>query len=183
MHTATQADHKDPAQNLYKFIDAIPDFPKPGILFRDISPLLAEPDAFRDLIARLSFSVKESGANVVVGLDSRGFIFGIAVAQVLGLPFVPARKAGKLPGDVVSVGYALEYGEQRLEIQRAAIKSGDRVAIIDDLLATGGTAGAAANLVQKLGGIVSGFFFAIELGDLGGRKNLGISPVEAILKF
>lgn len=172
-----------PERDLTRFVTAIADFPKPGILFRDISPLLAQPEAFRDLVAAMANAVREAGSSKVDGLESRGFIFGIAVAQALELPFVPARKAGKLPGETVSVSYSLEYGEQKLELQKGAIKSGDKVAIVDDLLATGGTASAAASLVRALGGEVSGFFFAIELDALGGRANLGSARTESVMHF
>ena len=169
--------------DLSRFIRAIPDFPKPGILFRDITPLLGEPEAFRELIARMAHAVKEGGADKVVGLESRGFIVGIAVAQTLGLPFVPARKAGKLPGDTVAIAYALEYGEQKLELQWGAVKPGERIAIVDDLLATGGTANAAADLVRALGGKVSGFYFAIELDALGGRAALRSAEAVSVMHF
>lgn len=169
--------------DLTKHIREIPNFPKPGIMFRDITPLLANPDAFRELVAQLAFAIKESGATTIVGLESRGFIFGVAAAQTLGIPFVPARKAGKLPGETVSVGYALEYGEQRLELQKGSLSSGDKVAIVDDLLATGGTANAAAALVRKLGAQVAGFFFAIELRDLNGRTGLNTAPTFAVISF
>ena len=169
--------------DLSRYVRAIPDFPKPGILFRDITPLLSEPEQFRELISRMALAVRESGAERIVGLESRGFIFGIAIAQALGLPFTPARKAGKLPGETISVAYALEYGEQRLELQRDAVKPGERVAIVDDLLATGGTAAAAAQLVRNLGGEVSGFHFAIELGALSGREKLNEGPVHSELHF
>jgi len=171
------------AIELESFVPVVTDFPKPGILFRDITPLLTNPDAFREITARLAHEIRLSGATSVMGLESRGFIFGIAAAQVLGMPFIPARKAGKLPGETVSTHYSLEYGEQRLEVQKHAVTRGERVAIIDDLLATGGTASAAAELVSKLGGIVSGFFFAIELDSLEGRKNLQQAPVHSILHF
>jgi adenine phosphoribosyltransferase len=170
-------------KTLEDYVLAVPDFPKEGVLFRDMSPLLAEPEAFRELVGRLSHEIKRADTSKVVGLESRGFLFGIAVAQALGLPFVTARKAGKLPGETVSIGYALEYGEQKLELQRESIKPGERVAIIDDLLATGGTAHAAAQLIQELGGSVSGFFFAIELESLGGRARLSGATVEAVMCF
>ena len=175
--------HTSQAINLERFVPVVPDFPKPGILFRDITPLLTNPDAFREMTARLAHEIRTSGATSIMGLESRGFIFGIAVAQVLGMPFIPARKAGKLPGETVSTQYSLEYGEQKLEVQKYAVTRGERVAIIDDLLATGGTARAAAELVSKLGGIVSGFFFAIELDSLEGRKNLTDASVNSILHF
>lgn len=168
---------------LSSLIRPVPDFPKKGILFRDISPLLAEPTVFKDLTERLSAAVRISGTTKVVGLESRGFIFGIAVAQALGLPFIPARKAGKLPGNIVSASYSLEYGEQILEMQSDAVRTGDKVAIIDDVLATGGTAKAAAELVQKLKGEITGFFFVMELTSLSGRSRLDNHNVDAVLSF
>ena len=131
----------------------------------------------------MAHAVREGGAEKVIGLESRGFIFGIAVAQALGLPFVAARKAGKLPGETVSVSYALEYGEQKLELQQGSVKPGERVAIVDDLLATGGTANAAADLVQRLGEAVSCYYFAIELDFLGGRANLKSAAADSVMHF
>lgn len=171
------------SQELTARIRNVPDFPKPGIVFKDISPLLRDPEAFADLVSRMSHAVKLSGATCIVGLESRGFIFGIAIAQELGLPFVPARKPGKLPGDTEKESYALEYGNAALEIQRDAVTSKDKVAIVDDLLATGGTARAAGALVERLGGTVAGYFFAIELGALNGRDRLGAVTVDSVLKF
>jgi adenine phosphoribosyltransferase len=169
--------------DLKTLVTTIPDFPKPGIQFKDINPILANPEAFNQLIDLMSVAVRESGANKIVGLESRGFIFGIAIAQNLGLPFVPARKAGKLPGATVKVDYSLEYGSQSLELQRGSITGADCVAIVDDLLATGGTAKAAEKLIKELGGSVSGFFFAIELEDLAGRQQFVDQKVSAILCF
>ena len=168
---------------LASYISAIPDFPRPGILFRDIMPLVAEPPAFRELISRMAREVREAGSTKVLGLESRGFIFGAAIAHELGLPFVTARKPGKLPGPTVSLSYALEYGEQQLEMQRGSTIPGDSVAIIDDLLATGGTAKAAAALVRQLGAEVSGHFFAIELDGLGGRNKIAPDTVSSVLHF
>lgn len=181
MNLALESTRPMPLAELASYVRTIPDFPKPGIAFKDICPLLAEPAAFDELIERISHEVKQAGSTKVVGLESRGFIIGIAVAQQLGLPFVPARKAGKLPGETVAVDYALEYGTASLELQHDAVKKGDRVAIVDDLLATGGTARAASQLVEKLGGSVSGCFFAIELGALRGREVLAGTKVGAIL--
>lgn len=158
--------------DLLALLPIIPDFPKPGIKFRDISPLLADPAAFKMLIADIAVQIKSSNATCIVGLESRGFVLGAAIALILELPFVAARKAGKLPGEVVRAGYSLEYGEQVLELQKSSRINRERVAIVDDLLATGGTAKAAAALVQELGGEVSGFFFAIELRELQGAQKL-----------
>ena len=183
METAMQQMPRTTENDLTRYIRTVENFPSPGISFKDITPLLAEPEAFRELIARLSHAVRTSGAQKIVGLESRGFIFGIAAAQALGLPFVPARKAGKLPGETVGVPYALEYGKQSLELQRGSIRAEERVAIVDDVLATGGTAQAAAKLVEALGGKVSGFFFAIELTSLSGREKLRGAQVDAVLSY
>jgi adenine phosphoribosyltransferase len=169
--------------DLESLIRTVPDFPKPGIQFRDITPILANPKAYSQLIDQMSQQVKLSGANVVVGLESRGFVFGVSIAERLALPFVPARKAGKLPGDTVKADYSLEYGKQSLELQLGSIKPDDKVAIVDDLLATGGTVQAAKHLISTLGGQVAGYFFAIELLDLNGRQVLDHSTVESVMKF
>jgi adenine phosphoribosyltransferase len=170
-------------EELAGFIRTVEDFPKPGISFKDISPLLANPEAFREVVHILAEQVQIAQTDVVVGLDARGLIFGIAVAQELDLPFVMARKPGKLPGGTVSVDYGLEYGHNQLEMQRDSIVPGSRVAVIDDVLATGGTAAAAGILVQELGGSVSGYFFALELGALDGRKSLEGANVFSAIKF
>ena len=171
------------ATQLSKLVRTVPNFPTPGILFRDITPILMDSVAFRGLIKAIASSVQKSGASMIVGIESRGFIIGVAVAYELSLPFIPARKAGKLPAETISTQYALEYGEQTLELHRDAISKGDHVAIVDDLLATGGTAKAAADLVTTLGGSVSGVFCAIELQDLPGRKTLAGIHVQSTLIF
>ncbi len=160
-----------------------PDFPKPGILFRDISPILADPTAFRELTERLANKVRSSGANKVFGLEARGFILGAAIALELGIPFVPVRKVGKLPGETVRESYKLEYGEATFEIQTDKVSKEDKVAIVDDLLATGGTAEAAAKLVHACGGSVSGYFFAIELSELGGRDKLSKGEIFSLMSY
>jgi len=170
-------------EDLAAFIRTVEDFPKPGISFKDISPLLANPEAFREVVRMLAEQVERAQTDVVVGLDARGLIFGIAVAQDLDLPFVMARKPGKLPGETVYVDYGLEYGSNTLEIQKDAFGSGSRVAIIDDVLATGGTAAAAGSLVRELGGTVSGYFFTIELVSLDGGKNFQEGEVFSVFKF
>lgn len=163
----------------------VPDFPKPGILFRDITPVLADATA---LAAALDLHIDRiadlaSGIDVVVGIESRGFLFGMAVAARIGAGFVVVRKPGKLPARVVEASYALEYGTDRLQIHADAIRSGQRVLIVDDLLATGGTAGAARELVVGLGGEVVAALFLIELCGLGGRARLGDLRVEAVLGY
>ncbi|MBX3247406.1 MAG: adenine phosphoribosyltransferase [Myxococcales bacterium] len=161
----------------------VPDFPKPGILFKDITPLLAHPQAFDACLGMLAERVYDLEANVVLGMESRGFIFGAALAARLRLPFVPARKPGKLPADVVRVEYALEYGTDTLEMHKDALPVGAQVIVVDDLIATGGTAKAAASLVEKAGGDVAGFAFVIELGQLEGAHTLAPHPVHSLLRF
>ncbi len=164
-------------------IRAIPDFPKSGILFRDIAPALADPEAFREIIDHMAASAREWGVEAIAGIESRGFLFGAPVALSLGMPFVPIRKVGKLPGETVQEEYVLEYGTAILEVQRDAALSGRRVVIVDDLLATGGTTRAAASLVAALGGTVAGISVLIELEALGGRSVLGKTPIQALLTY
>lgn len=166
-----------------EYIRAVPDFPKEGILFRDISPLLASADAFAEATRLLTESVRAFEPDVIAGIESRGFIFGVPVAQSLGLPFVPIRKPGKLPCDTVSVSYDLEYGSDCLEMHRDAVEAGQRVVIIDDLLATGGTADAAISLVNTQGSIVAGIGFVIELAGLEGRARLKTQNCVSLLTF
>ena len=165
------------------YIRAVPDFPKPGILFRDISPLLASPDAFRAAIDALGERIAPFNADVIAGIESRGFIFGVPLAQKLGLPFVPVRKPGKLPRETVSVSYDLEYGSDSLEIHADAFGADQRVLVIDDLLATGGTASAACKLVEQAGGIVAGVGVVMELQGLEGRKALSPHACESLLTY
>ncbi len=168
---------------LQAFIRTIPDFPKPGILFRDITPLLANPEAFRSVLEAMSGWATEAGAGAVVGIESRGFLFGAPLADRLGVPFVPVRKEGKLPAARLTVEYALEYGEARLDIHRDALPAGARAYIVDDVLATGGTALAAAKLVELLGAEVVGMGFLIELEGLGGRERLADYAVRSLLRL
>jgi adenine phosphoribosyltransferase len=167
--------------DLRRYIRDVPDFPKQGIVFKDITPLLLDPHAFRESIARLAARVARP--DVVVAIESRGFLFGAGLALQWGLPFVPARKFGKLPGRTVREVYSLEYGEDTLEIHADAILRGARVVIVDDLLATGGTAAATARLVEQLGGQIAALLFVIELRGLGGREALAAHPVEALLEY
>ena len=170
-------------ESVIKLIRDIPDFPKPGIIFKDITPVLADGHAFKKLIDWYVMALEEAGGvDVIAGIESRGFIFGAPVAQRLKIGFVPIRKPGKLPFTTHSQTYDLEYGTDTLEIHTDAVKQGARVAIIDDLLATGGTAGAAVNLIEKVGGVVAACAFAIELGFLEGRKKVGL-PDEKIFNF
>lgn len=159
-------------RDLMERIRDIPDFPKPGILFKDITPLLGHPPSLEAIVEQLAAGIRKSGAELLVGIESRGFIFGAPLALVLGLPFVPVRKPGKLPYKTVKVSYALEYGHDSLEMHEDAIAHGAKVCIVDDLLATGGTAGGTAQLVEQQGGQVVSFAFVIELGFLGGRGKL-----------
>ncbi|GIW13947.1 MAG: adenine phosphoribosyltransferase [Tepidiforma sp.] len=168
---------------LARFIRSIPDFPRPGILFRDITPLLGDPGAFRSALDALTALARDSGAGAIVGIESRGFLFGAPIADRLGLPFVPVRKEGKLPAARLTVEYALEYGESRLDIHQDALAPGTAAYIVDDVLATGGTALATAKLVELLGARVCGMGFLIELAGLGGRERLGAYAVEAVLRF
>jgi adenine phosphoribosyltransferase len=153
-------------------IRTIPDFPKKGIQFRDITTLLKDPDGLRDTIDTITNRYKDQKIDVVVGIEARGFILGSAVAYCLGVGFVPVRKKGKLPGDTERMEYDLEYGRDEIEIHRDALKYGDRVLLIDDLLATGGTSLAAAHLVEKLGGKVVEISFIVDLPDVGGHARI-----------
>ena len=165
-------------------IRAIPDFPKPGILFRDINPLLRNPEALAEVMRRLSSVCEELKPDLIVGIESRGFIVGAPLAVQRSLGFVPVRKPGKLPGPVIGVDYSLEYGTDRLEIQGDALNGKPRVLVVDDLLATGGTAAATADLVSKAGGVLVGFAFVIELAGLNGRAALpGDVAVESLLSY
>ncbi len=158
----------------------VPDFPKKGVLFRDITPLLKDPKSFREIIARLAAAVKKQKVDLVVGIESRGFLFGAALAAKLGRGLVPVRKKGKLPWKTRQAACTLEYGQEILEIHEDAIKPGQRVVIVDDLLATGGTAEAAAKLVEGLGGKVVKTAFVIELEFFNGRKKLKNSVFSLI---
>ena len=164
-------------------IRAIPDFPQPGILFRDITPVLADADLFRQVIDLLAEKTVNFGAEKVVGIDARGFLFGAAVAYKLGVGFVPIRKKGKLPYKTIRYSYVLEYGKADMEIHVDAVCPGEKIVLVDDLLATGGTAAAAVHLVQELGAKVEAALFFIELADLDGRKHLGDVRVDTLVAF
>jgi adenine phosphoribosyltransferase len=161
----------------------VPDFPKAGILFYDITTLLQDKDGFRAAIDSLALPFANQGIDIVVGIESRGFIFGAAVADRIGAGFTPVRKPGKLPASTVSASYALEYGTDALEMHADAISKGQRVLIVDDLLATGGTAQATRDLVRQLGGDVFGLAFLIELVGLSGRSKLAGENVHAVLQY
>jgi len=166
-----------------KYIRQIPDFPKPGILFRDITPLLAAPEAFQCVVQEMMTTLQGSKIDAIVAIESRGFIIGAPLACQLNIPFVPVRKPGKLPAKTYSVEYALEYGSGRLELHTDALQKGMRVAIVDDLLATGGTAAAAATLVKQCGASVAAFAFIIELAALKGRALLSQALVHALVTY
>ena len=160
----------------------VPDFPKKGILFRDVTPLLKSGPALA-AVTRALAEPWRGKVDVVAGMESRGFIFGAALAVELGIGFIPVRKSGKLPYKTESMRYGLEYGHDTLEIHIDACAKGERVLICDDLIATGGTAAATAQLVERVGGRVAGFSFVIELVELGGRPKLGKAPVEALFTY
>jgi len=161
----------------------IPDFPKSGILFKDITPVLGDAAAFQEVIDRFVAQAQGLSPDLIVGVESRGFLFGTPIALALGIGFVPIRKVGKLPAETIQEEYALEYGTAAVEVHRDAIRPGQRVLIVDDLLATGGTAAAAAKLVEKLGGKVAGLDFLIELEFLAGRQALSGYDVHSLLTY
>ncbi len=169
------------AESLKSFIRDVPDFPKPGILFRDITPLLQSPEAFAACIDQLAAATALPDA--IVAVESRGFMFGAGLALRWRVPFVPARKFGKLPGQTVREVYALEYGDDSLELHADALRPGARVVIVDDLLATGGTAAAAVALLQKLGANILEISFLIEMSLLKGREKLEGLPVKSIVTY
>lgn len=170
-------------QDLAKYIRDIPDFPIEGILFKDITPLLQDAAAFRQAVDLLAERYVQSQVDVVVAIESRGFVFGAPLAYRLGAGFVPIRKPGKLPAETISVEYSLEYGTNTLQMHKDAIRPGQRVLVVDDLLATGGSARAAIELVERCGGIVTGVAFLIELEFLHGRAKLDGYDVYTLLKF
>lgn len=169
--------------NLYDYIASIPDYPIKGVLFRDVTPLIQDGPAFKEVTNKLAKIAKDLKVDVIVGPESRGFIFGCPVATELNVGFVPARKPNKLPREVISYQYSLEYGTNSLEMNKDAIKPGQRVLVIDDLLATGGTINAVNKMVEQLSGIVVGDAFLIELVDLKGREALKGYEVFSILQF
>ncbi len=170
-------------EHLKKLIREVPDWPKPGILFYDITTLLKDPAGLRKLVDALADHFAGRKVDLVLGVEARGFIFAPAVAYKLGAGFVPVRKPGKLPAATTRVTYSLEYGEDSLEIHKDAIQPGQQVLIVDDLLATGGTAAACVEMVRTLGGRVAGIGFAVELLFLNGRKKLEGQDVFALLKY
>ncbi|MFC4618121.1 adenine phosphoribosyltransferase [Camelliibacillus cellulosilyticus] len=169
--------------NFKDYIKIVDDFPKEGIVFKDITPLMQDGAAFNAAINKIAEYAEQKNAEVIVGPEARGFIIGCPVAYKLGLGFVPVRKNGKLPREVVKVDYGLEYGKDALTIHKDAIKPGQKVIVMDDLLATGGTIEATIKLVKQLGGDVVGLAFLIELGYLNGRHKLGDYDIFTLMQF
>lgn len=170
-------------ERLEDYILSIPDFPEPGIIFRDITSLTQDPDGLKDAVDGLIDLLKDTEFDVVVGLESRGFIFGTPIAYALQKGFVPVRKKGKLPRETVSIKYELEYGTAEIEIHKDAIKPGQKVVICDDLIATGGTVDAACKLIESLGGEVVKICFVMELAGLHGRDQLKQYDVQSLITY
>ena len=169
--------------NLTDYIKNIPNFPKKGILFRDISPLLKSPEGWGAAMRQLGLFCERLNPDLIVGIESRGFIVGSALATQQRMGFVPVRKKGKLPGKVLGVDYTLEYGKDRLEIQSDALQGNPRVLLVDDLLATGGTVDAASELIERVGGQLVGCAFIIELNELNGRENIPNVPIRSLIRY
>lgn len=162
----------------------VPDFPKPGIQFKDITTALKQPEIFHQMLDLMAEKYRHTKIDYIVGIESRGFIFGAPLAYILGCGFIPIRKPGKLPAEIISQEYALEYGTDKIEMHKDALKEGDNVLIIDDLIATAGTAEAAAKLITQTGAKIIGFTFAIELLSLQGRKTLEkYAPVFSLIQY
>ena len=170
-------------KKLEDYVVTIPDFPEPGIMFRDITSVIQDPEGLKLAVDGLADLVKDLDFDLVIGPESRGFIFGVPVAYLLGKGFVPVRKKGKLPRETVSQKYDLEYGQAEVEIHKDAVRPGQKVVIVDDLIATGGSAEAAAKLVEKLGGQVVRMAFVMELAGLEGRKKLDGYDVESLIVY
>ncbi|HET9050369.1 MAG TPA: adenine phosphoribosyltransferase [Candidatus Dormibacteraeota bacterium] len=181
---ADATDHLDAlTERLRAIIRDVPDFPRAGILFKDITTLLQDAGAYHEAIDRLAGAWSDARVDVVAGVESRGFVIGGALAYLLGAGFVPVRKAGRLPSEKIALSYSLEYGEAELEIHTDAVAPGQRVLVVDDLLATGGTVTAAIELVRRLGGDVVGVAFLVELAFLGGAERLGPVPRVSLVTF
>ena len=166
-----------------QFIQNVPDFPRKGINFKDVSPLLKDASAFATAVSLMARAVEAEEMDYVAGIEARGFIFGSALANMLNLGFIPIRKAGKLPGEIIAQSYHLEYGESSLEMQRDALPKRSNVLIVDDILATGGTAKSAAKLVERIGGRVVGFVFLASLEFLNGRKEIANYHQHTLLAY
>lgn len=164
-------------------IRSLPDFPQPGVLFRDITPLLQNAETMRYTLEAIAARYRDAGIQKVVGIESRGFIFGVPIAYLLGVGFAPVRKQGKLPAETMTIEYSLEYGSSALEIHKDALLPGERALIVDDLLATGGTAAATRQLVERLGGVAVSLAFVIELTGLKGRERLPNVDVFSLLSY
>lgn len=169
--------------DLTKYIASVPDYPEKGVVFRDISPLMADGEAYKYATQQIVNYAKDKNVEMIVGPEARGFIVGCPVAYELGIGFAPARKKGKLPREVIEVNYGLEYGEDTLQLHKDAIQPGQRVLVVDDLLATGGTLAATIELIEELGGIVVGTAFIIELKDLKGRDKIEGYDIFALLEY
>lgn len=169
--------------DLKKYVGRVDDFPKEGIIFRDITPLMNDGKAFEYATDQIVNFAREQKVDIVVGPEARGFIFGCPVSYALGIGFVPVRKPNKLPRDVIEYSYDLEYGSNTLCVHKDAIKKGQRVLIVDDLLATGGTIDASIHLVEQLGGVVAGIAFLIELEELRGREKIQQYPLLTLMKY
>lgn len=169
--------------DLASHIRPIPDFPKPGILFRDITPLLAEAEAFAEAIGRMAEPWRHAGLDAIAAVEARGFLFAGPLALALGIGVVPVRKPGKLPAETITHEYELEYGRDRLEMHSGVLRPGARVLVVDDVLATGGTAAACMRLIEAAGGIVAGAAFLVEIEPLGGRERLAPHRVESVLVY
>jgi adenine phosphoribosyltransferase len=169
--------------DLKHYIRDVPDFPVPGVLFRDITPLLRDATAFAHALELMATHLRAVAPDAIAGIESRGFLFGAPLASMLGLPFVPIRKPGKLPAARMTIEYTLEYGNNQLDIHADALSRGQRAVIVDDLLATGGTARATSELVKRLGGEVHALAFLIELVALNGRNRLEGDQVHAVLQY
>ncbi len=175
--------HEDALALMESRIRTIPDYPKQGIMFRDITPMLQDAEAFGKCIEELRERVRDMKIDYIAGIDARGFIIGSALAYSMGIGFIPARKKGKLPYKSISIDYALEYGTATLEMHEDSFEKGSHILIVDDLLATGGTAGAVGSLVERLGGVIEGYLFVVELPDLRGRERLGAHKIISLIKF
>lgn len=183
MTTSRTVENKPCLDYLKTFVRDIPDFPKPGIIFKDITPLLKNEKVFKIVCDELAKPFAKLRVKQVIGIEARGFLLASAVAYKLGVGLIPVRKKGKLPFKTEQISYSLEYGEDFLEMHEDAVSKGDRVLIVDDVLATGGTAEAVAKLVQKLGGEVIGLAFLIELAFLNGRSRLQGLPLQALIQY
>lgn len=166
-----------------KYIKSIPDFPKPGIIYRDITTVMEDPDGFKMAIDAMQECIADLDFDILAGLESRGFMFGTAMAYIMHKPFVPIRKKGKLPRETITESYELEYGSAEIEIHKASIKPGQQVVIVDDLIATGGTVEAGIKLIERLGGKVVGIVFLTELSGLNGREKLKNYRVDSVVKY